>query len=240
MNIGLTYTGSEEKHNNYVRWLKQHDKAIGIITMSVETKENKGSIEDCDALVLSGGIDIHPGYYNSDNFVFPNKPQQFYEKRDAFEKIVFNAALRRKIPVLGICRGLQLINCILGGNLQQDLSGKNSIHKSVVNEQNEHFDKGHGVHITSGTLLAEITGNTRAVVNSAHHQCTDKIADELMVNCVSDDNIVEGLEWKSKDGKPFLLCIQWHPERMYQFQLENMALSAGIRNRFIDAINKTK
>ena len=83
MNIGLTYTGSDEKHNNYIRWLKQGDAATDIITLSAETKENKGNIKDCDALVLSGGIDIHPGYYNSDNFVYPNMPQQFYEKRDA-------------------------------------------------------------------------------------------------------------------------------------------------------------
>ena len=89
MNIGLTYTGSEQKHDNYIRWLK-HDGNVNVITLSAETKENKGSIEDCDALVLSGGIDIHPGYYNSDNIVYPNKPQQFYEKRDAFEKNLFS------------------------------------------------------------------------------------------------------------------------------------------------------
>jgi putative glutamine amidotransferase len=238
MRIGLTYTGSDEKHNNYVRWLKQNDESLHIITLSAETKENKGSIEDCEALVLSGGIDMHPGYYNSNNFVYPNMPLQFYEKRDAFEKNVFDAAQKQNIPVLGICRGLQLINCVLGGTLQQDLAGKNSIHKAVVNEKKEQFDKGHGVHIMPDTLLAEITGTKRAVVNSAHHQCTDKIANDLVVSCLSDDNVVEGLEWKTKQGKPFLLCIQWHPERMYQFQLENMALSAGIRNKFIEAIKK--
>jgi putative glutamine amidotransferase len=238
MNIGLTYTGTEEKHLNYVRWLQQEDKTTGIITLSAETKENKGSIEDCDALVLSGGIDIHPGTYNSDNFVYPNMPQQFYQKRDAFEKNVFLAAQKQNIPVLGICRGLQLVNCILGGDLQQDLAGKNSIHKAVVNEKNKQFDKAHGLHITPHTLLAAITSMERFVVNSAHHQCTDKIAGDLMVNCISDDNIVEGLEWKNKQGKPFLLCIQWHPERMYEFGLENTAMSVGIRNLFMEAIKK--
>ena len=238
MIIGLTYTGSEQKHNNYVNWLKQNDKSAHIVTLSAETKENKGSIEDCEALVLSGGIDVHPGYYNSDNTVYPNKPQQFYEKRDAFEKSCFIAAQKQNIPVLGICRGLQLVNCILGGTLQQDLSGKNSIHKAVVNENKQQFDKAHAVHITPGTLLEKIAGTTRAIINSAHHQGADKIADELMVNCISDDAVVEGLEWKDKKSKPFLLCIQWHPERMFQFGLENMALSAGIRKQFIEAIKK--
>jgi len=240
MNIGLTYTGSEEKHNNYIRWLKQGDAATDIITLSAETKENKGNIKDCDALVLSGGIDIHPGYYNSDNFVYPNMPQQFYEKRDAYERGVFADAQKRKIPVLGICRGLQLINCILGGSLQQDLAGKNSIHKAVVDEKNKQFDKAHGLHITPGTLLAAMAGTDRAVVNSAHHQCVNAIAGELMVSCVSDDNVIEGLEWKNKTGKPFLFCVQWHPERMYEFQLEKSVLSAGIRDAFIEAIKKVK
>jgi putative glutamine amidotransferase len=239
MNIGLTYTGSEEKHNNYVRWLKQ-DVSVNIITLSAETKENKGSIEDCDGLVLSGGVDMHPGYYNSDNVVYPNMPQKFYEKRDAFEISVFTAAQKRNIPVLGICRGLQLVNCLLKGTLQQDLASKNSVHKAVINEQKQQFDKAHGLHIVPGTLLAETAGTERAVVNSAHHQCVDTVAAELMVNCLSDDSVVEGLEWKDKKGKPFLLCIQWHPERMYGFQLENMALSAGIRNLFVEAVKKEK
>jgi putative glutamine amidotransferase len=240
MNIGLTYTGSEEKHNNYINWLKQGNEAVHIITLSAETKENKGNIKDCDALVLSGGIDIHPGYYNSDNFVYPNMPQQFYEKRDAYERGIFADAQKRKIPVLGICRGLQLINCILGGTLQQDLAGKNSIHKAIVDEKKKQFDKAHGLHIAPFTLLAETAGTERAVTNSAHHQCVNAIASELMVNCVSDDNVIEGLEWKDKTGKPFLFCIQWHPERMYEFQLEKSALSAGIRNLFIEAIKKAK
>ena len=239
MNIGLTYTGSEGKHINYVNWLKQNDN-INIVTLSAETKENKGNISDCDALVLSGGIDVHPGYYNSNNFVYPNMPQQFYEKRDAFERSVFADAQKRKLPVLGICRGLQLINCILGGSLQQDLAGKNSIHKAIVDENKKQFDKAHGLHITPGTLLADLTGTERAVTNSAHHQCVNAVAGELMVNCLSDDNVIEGLEWKEKTGKSFLFCIQWHPERMYEFQLEKSALSAGIRNLFIEAIKKSK
>ncbi|HTL08954.1 MAG TPA: gamma-glutamyl-gamma-aminobutyrate hydrolase family protein [Chitinophagaceae bacterium] len=238
MNIGLTYTGSEEKHANYLRWLKAGEKGVDIITLSVETKENKGVIEDCDALVLSGGLDIHPGYYNSNNFVYPNMPQQFYEKRDAFEKSVLATALERKIPVLGVCRGLQLINCVMGGSLQQDLAAKNSIHKAVVTDAKQQFDKAHGLHITEGSLLQEIAGTTRAVINSAHHQCVSTVAPDLQVNCLSDDNVIEGLEWKDKTGKSFLLCIQWHPERMFQFQLEESALAKGIRNRFISAIKK--
>ncbi|MEP7279728.1 MAG: gamma-glutamyl-gamma-aminobutyrate hydrolase family protein, partial [Bacteroidota bacterium] len=192
MNIGLTYTGSEEKQQNYVRWLKTGGESIHIVTLSAESNENKGSLEDCDGLVFSGGLDLHPGYYDSDNKVYPNMPQHFNEKRDAFEISLFRSALKRKIPVLGICRGLQLINCVLGGTLQQDLGGKNSIHKAIVNEQKRQFDKAHGLHLVPGGLLATIAGTERAVVNSAHHQCPGKIAGQLIINCLSDDDIAEG------------------------------------------------
>jgi len=239
MNIGVSYTGSDSKHAHYIRWLKQ-DPGIHIITLSAETDENKGSIEDCDGLVLSGGVDIHPGNYNSSNFVYPNMPPKLYQKRDAFETGLFKTAQKRKIPVLGVCRGLQLINCILGGNLQQDMAAKNSAHKAIVTEEHQQFDKAHGLHIVPGTLLSNVAGTTRSVVNSAHHQCVDKIAGDLMVNSHSDDNVIEGLEWKNKKDKPFLLCVQWHPERMHEFQLEHTSLAAGIAAPFFEAVSKNR
>lgn len=239
MNIGVSYTGSDAKHQHYVRWLQQ-EHSVNIITLSAETAENKGDIADCDGLILSGGVDIHPGYYNNNNLVYPNMPKQLYQKRDAFEIGLFKAAQQRKIPVLGVCRGLQLVNCILGGNLQQDIASKNSLHKAIVTEEQVQFDKAHGLHIVPGTLLADIAGTQRSVVNSAHHQCVDSIAGDLTVNCLSDDNIIEGLEWKDKAGKPFLLCVQWHPERMHEFQLEQSRLAAGIAQPFFEAVKKAK
>ena len=120
------------------------------------------------------------------------------------------------------------------------MAAKNSLHKAIVTEEKKQFDKAHGLHISPGTLLADIAGTDRSVVNSAHHQCVDIIAADLMINSLSDDNIVEGLEWKSKSGKPFLLCVQWHPERMHEFQLEQSSLAAGIAAPFFEAVKKAK
>jgi putative glutamine amidotransferase len=231
MKIGLTYTGFKAKHNNYYNWLKQGDNAIEIITLSAE-ENNLHELQNCDGLVLSGGVDITPSVYNKDEN-YPEKPDAFEWDRDEFEIACFKWAQQNNLPVLGICRGLQLINCILGGTLQQDLGTGNSIHKAVV--EDKQFDKAHALHILPNNYLFELANTDRAIVNSAHHQAVDIITNDLVATCISDDGMVEGLEWQDKKDKPFLLCVQWHPERMYEFQLEQTPMSQGIRNIFIEA-----
>jgi putative glutamine amidotransferase len=233
--IGLTYTGSQEKHENYVRWLKRNEN-IEVLKLSVENK-NAGEIKNCDGLLLSGGRDIHPKYYGSGNSNYRNAPQDgFDENRDEFEISVFKLSQESDLPVLAVCRGMQLVNCILGGNLKQDLGRDlNLIHRAENGN-----DKAHGLNIESGTQLGELTNNRRVVVNSAHHQSIKRPASGLRVNCVSDDGTIEGLEWADGSNKPFLICIQWHPERMFKFDLENSAMSATIRNKFIEEIKKTR
>lgn len=239
MNIGVSYTGSDAKHAHYLRWLRRNPK-VNVITLSAEIHENEGSIEHCDGLVLSGGVDIHPSYYRSDRMVYPNMPTRLYEKRDAFEASLFRRAQEKQLPVLGVCRGLQLINCLLGGTLHQDMAEKNALHKAIVTPEHRQFDKAHGLHIVEGSILASVAGTDRLVVNSAHHQSVENVAPALRVNSRSDDDIVEGLEWQDKKNKPFLLCVQWHPERMHEFQLEDTALAAGVLEPFFEAVIKSK
>ena len=229
MKIALTYTGSDEKHNNYVRWLKANDD-IAVIKITVDDN-NLHEVKDCDALVLSGGVDIHPEFY-SQHTDYANAPESFHKERDQFELAAFQSALENNKPVLGICRGLQLVNCFFGGNLKQDLgSDLNKIHRS------EKKDKAHGLTIEKGTVLHEIIQAERGVVNSAHHQAVKKLGEGLKVNCMADDGTIEGFEWADASDKPFLLCIQWHPERMFQFGLEHSPLSKNIRDTFIEVIN---
>ena len=235
MKIGLTYTGSEEKHQNYIRWLTGDDD-IEVTTLSAG-----GNIDmsNYDGLVLSGGTDIHPTWYHSKKFNYPNAPLAFDEQRDEFETAVFKSAQKNNIPVLGVCRGFQLINCLVGGTLKQDLGNAlNQIHKASV-ENNIQKDKAHGVSIEPGTLLSDICGFERLVVNSAHHQAVKKPGKGLKVNCRADDGTIEGIEWANATGKPFLLAVQWHPERMFKFDLANSPVSKAIRDRFIAAIQKS-
>lgn len=232
MKIALTYTGSDEKHNNYLRWL-QSEEDITIVKVSADDN-NLHEIQHCDALVLSGGVDIHPEFYNQ-NTDYANAPETFNKERDQFELAAFQSAFENNKAVLGICRGLQLVNCFLGGSLEQDLGQDlNKIHKA------EKSDKAHGLTIETGTVLYQVVQAERGVVNSAHHQAVKKLGEGLKVNCVADDGTIEGLEWADASNKPFLLCIQWHPERMFQFGLGHSPLSKNIRNTFIEAINLSK
>ena len=230
--IGVTYTGTDEKHSNYVNWLQARENMwrMEVITLSPGVTK-PGTIKNLDGIVLSGGIDMHPRYYNSNKKNYPNAPAVFNERRDGFEVEVFEISRQNHIPVLGVCRGMQLVNCILGGTLTQDIGhAANAIHKFELH------DKAHGINITAGTLLNEITGIERGVANSAHHQAIKLLGSGFKVNCTSDDGIIEGVEWMDKEVKPFFMGVQWHPERMYKLNLGRTPLSENLRDRFIKEI----
>ncbi|MEO6229290.1 MAG: gamma-glutamyl-gamma-aminobutyrate hydrolase family protein [Ferruginibacter sp.] len=234
LKIGLTFTGTPEKHNNYVNWLKGNDN-IEITTLST-TENNLDEIADMDGIVLSGGVDMHPKIYGSTEINYPNAPDEFEESRDEFEISVFNLSQQYNKPLLSICRGMQLVNAIQGGSFIQDLGPEgNNLHRV------ETTDKQHPINILPGSLLYEIIGDTDSLANSAHHQAVLMPGKNLLVNAHSPEGVVEGLEWEDKTGKPFFLAIQWHPERMYKLGIEGLPTSTNIRERFIaEAKNSIK
>ena len=225
--IGVTL--SEARHENYPAWVKGDDENIEIIELSW-LKQNWDEIEDCDGIVLTGGVDTHPKFYENERLDYPNKPAEWNEARDEFEMHVFETALNFDHPILAICRGLQLVNVALGGDLIQDLeeAGKND------HRRHGDIDGEHAVSITENSLLSQIAKSTTGNINSAHHQAIGRISDELMVNAVSSDGVIEGAEWKEKEDEPWMLCIQWHPERMKD--KETNPLSKNIREKFLEAV----
>ncbi|MBZ4187964.1 gamma-glutamyl-gamma-aminobutyrate hydrolase family protein [Niabella beijingensis] len=228
MKIGLTYTGSEPKHSNYAKWIEGSD-AIEVVTLSAALN-NLEEVTSCEGIVLSGGVDVSPEYYSGDT-TYANAPDVFNKQRDDFEAAVFHMTQELRLPVLGICRGMQLINCLYGGTLIQDLGAKNEVHR-VANG----LDKVHGITITAGTILHEALGSVHCAVNSAHHQAIGRIGSSLRITASSPDGVAEAMERVQAAGAPFLLCVQWHPERMYHFGLENTPASRGIRKKFLDTI----
>jgi putative glutamine amidotransferase len=174
---------------------------------------------------------MHPQFYDSANLRYPFAPENFNVARDEFEMHVFETALNLEHPILAICRGHQLVNVALGGNLTQDLGAGNDIHKRTEE------DKQHDIKTVSGSLLQEISGDS-GHINSAHHQAINELSDELITNSFSPDGVIEGAEWKDKEDKPWLLAIQWHPERI--LDKETNPFSKNIREAFIKAVRNKR
>jgi gamma-glutamyl-gamma-aminobutyrate hydrolase PuuD len=156
LKIGLTYTGSDKKHDNYARWIQGGDESIAVVR--IEAGGSGGSdwaggndVGDLDGLVLSGGVDIAPEFYSGDN-AYAHAPDTWERARDLFELGALERALARRIPVFGVCRGLQLINVALGGSLVQDLGEAGD----AVHEGAGGIDKQHGVWVERGSLLGSI------------------------------------------------------------------------------------
>ena len=229
MKIGLTYTGSMAKHQNYVNWLKGGTTGEQIEVLSLSTGEdNFKEISQCDGLVLSGGVDIDPSFYQGKPGYAKAPLSGWQSERDRFEQHLFLFAMEHHLPVLGVCRGLQMINVSLNGDLVQDLGERgDEIH------ENSKEDKMHAVLMEEGSLLYSITAEKRGTVNSAHHQAIGKLGEGLRINSRSEDGVIEGIEWENADGRPFMLAVQWHPERMFVNGLADTFLYHAIRDRFI-------
>jgi len=235
MKIGITYTGTDDKHKYYADWIKQNNPEIEIITLHY-LEDNFSDLAKCDGVVLSGGVDIHPDFFGSDKD-YPNAPAKFNKRRDEFELKVFNAA-KDKMPVLGICRGLQLVNVAQGGTLIKDLGSLNDTHTAADSTV---ADKQHEVIVEKDSLLNQITQSEINKVTSAHHQAIDVLGNELQANAYSaPDNIIEGIEWKDKTGKPFMLCVQWHPERMFRIGEGDNPLAKNVRDTFIKSVQSNQ
>jgi putative glutamine amidotransferase len=229
MKIGLTFT--ETRWENYPKWIKGNDDNIEIVELHWEKHDKEevwDLVEECDGIVLTGGVDIHPRFYESERLEFPNGDGKFNEERDEFEMHVFETALNFKLPILAICRGLQLVNVALGGDLIQDLEETGKKNHRRMND----VDDEHSISISNNSLLKEVIASTSATINGAHHQAIRKLSDELIATAYSEDGVVEAVERKEKKGESWMLAVQWHPERMKQ----NEVCSKNIREAFLKAI----
>jgi putative glutamine amidotransferase len=216
------------RYENYLNWLRQ-DPDVKVIKLSHED-HNFDQLKQCDALVLSGGEDVHPRFYGKPEYVSQYHLDDLDEARDEFEMGALEFAGRHGMPVLGICRGLQLANAFFKGTLIPDIP---SFGKPDHTKFGEGKDRYHAISVAAGTLLENITGANHGEVNSAHHQSVDSVAPGFVVNAVSADGIVEGLERQDAGHHSFILLVQWHPERMKD---QASAFSKNIRERFLSSI----
>jgi len=169
-------------------------------------EEPEEALELIDGLLLAGGADIDPGSYGEQAHV---ETVGTVPERDAFEISLARAAIERDIPVLGICRGMQLINVARGGTLMQHLPERfgHHEHRRVVGS----FDGAdHDVELLPGTLVLRVVGEARHATKSHHHQGVERLGDGLLVSGISAlDGLPEAIELPDRQ---FVLGVQWHPE----------------------------
>ena len=222
LKIGITDCG---KFENYRRWMEM-ESYVEVVKLSVHL-QNAPEIEFCDGILFSGGEDLHPELYGKPEYVKEYGLKEIIPARDQFEYEVIEKAFGLKKPVLGICRGLQLINVYLGGTLVPDIP---TMHHSTVHGKISGQDQTHFIRVENFSMLYDISGQELGIVNSAHHQSVERPAKELKISAFSEPGIVEAMEWKEPAKKSWLLMVQWHPERMSDF---SSPFSANIKSAFL-------
>jgi putative glutamine amidotransferase len=227
--IGITPSPMEDtqEHGTFTRYAAattytEAVEAAGGVPIVIPPQV--GNIEELlsavDGLLLSGGADIDPAQYGEDE-IHP-KTYGIHPLRDALELELARSAIDRDLPMLCICRGIQVLNVALGGTLIQDVPDQYPT--DILHRQQDASirkeDPGHTVSATPGSLLAETYGTTTIAVNSFHHQAIKDLAPGLEVNGVAPDEIVESV---SRPGNSWILGVQWHPEMMFRVHPEHLS-----------------
>jgi len=170
-----------------------------------------------DGLVLTGGADYDPAWYGQEP---EPETDVIYERRGQYDLALFREALEREVPMLAVCGGLQLVNVALGGSLVQHIPRR-------FGTALRHADgASHSVEVDAASLLADIVGAGAFEVNSYHHQAADEVAEGLHVTARAEDGVIEAIEGTEE---PFLLCVQWHPERLTDLPRHRALFEALVR-----------
>lgn len=180
-------SGDAERYRNYGRAVEEVGMRLG------------SDYHACDGLLLPGGGDVEPWRYGQENAACRNLEPE----RDQREWELLEWFTARERPILGICRGMQMINVFFGGTLVQDLAGHDSLRGG---------DRLHVVK-TAPSILQEVCGE-RSVVNSAHHQAVDRLGEGLQAVQWAMDGVVEGIVHRELP----VAAVQWHPERLVGVQ----------------------
>ncbi|MGE0420401.1 MAG: gamma-glutamyl-gamma-aminobutyrate hydrolase family protein [Acetobacteraceae bacterium] len=176
------------------------------VTLPHEAALAEAYLDRLDALVVTGGaFDVDPALYGESS---RHDTVVLKQGRTASELALMRGALGRRMPVLGICGGQQLLAVALGGTLIQHIP--DSIPDALRHEQpNPRHEAGHAVRVVPGTLLHRIVGTPEMAVNSSHHQAVAEPGPDAIVNAWAPDGVIEGVE---DPQHPFCLGVQWHPE----------------------------
>ncbi len=221
-----------ENYEKYPKYLKKIEPNIQCINaFGTSLTELPKLIENAHGLVLTGGPDVHPKFYNqeADTSYCDIDPY-----RDSLEFALLDFAFKQQIPIFAICRGFQILNVYLGGSLFPDIPtffGTKVEHR-CNNNQNQCK---HEIKLIESSSLFNLLEKDTMVVNSFHHQGVNRLGKGLKASAISSDGLIEAYEWENPENKPFIIAVQWHPER-----LEGEESSILLAKKFIEAVKTNR
>lgn len=231
--VADTHVGPIERLQLNLDYATAVSAAGGIPVVLPPNLEPVDALALVDGLLLTGGGDIDPALYGAP--VVHPETYGIAPARDAFEIRLVQHAIAHDLPILAICRGIQLLNVALGGTLIQHIP--DAIANSLNHRQHELGipvdEPAHPVTVIPDTLLARILGTTWLLVNSYHHQAIDRPAPGLVITAYAPDGVIEAAELPSAT---FVVAVQWHPERLYRQHPLHQALFAAL----VDAARRSR
>lgn len=214
--IGLTPShdmdnGDIKARPTYLKALKAAGAIPVVLPLELSKEDLEQLSNELDGFLFTGGPDVHP-------FVFGEETQpgcgSVSQKRDELELSLLPLVLEQKKPILGICRGVQLLNIGLGGDIWQDIPPSTDGRVSIAHSQPFAYSLPcHTVALSSNSRLEALSGCSKLKVNSSHHQAVRRLAPGLIASAYSPDGLTEAVEMPDY---PFFIGVQWHPEYLWE------------------------
>jgi putative glutamine amidotransferase len=228
----LSYKTLKKSGELNTAYLNAIEGVGGELKMLESIEEIDSMIDQADGILLPGGNDVNPMLYGEERKADTHPP---HNERDRFEMYLLEKALERKLPVLGICRGFQVINVKLGGTLYQDVEKEmsGSIRHDWHDDNSQPLPRSllsHQVSVDQNSKLHGLLAQDNIEVNSLHHQGIKALGNGLIATAHSSDGLVEAVEMP---GYPYLMGLQWHPE-----ELQGDAAWKGVLKDFVENCSK--
>jgi putative glutamine amidotransferase len=221
---------SKDYDNRFAEWLPMSGRECMTVNMYRVDADSIGYyLSRASGIIISGGPDVNPDLYGK--AFETDRCEGIDNRRDSLELRMIRYAMENDIPLLGICRGHQILNVANEGSLIIDIPS--DYDTTIVHRGGD----GHMIRIMEGTLLADLVLPDSGMVNSSHHQAVETLAPGFHVSAVAPDGIIEAIEPITRDTHPFILGVQWHPETLVRVD-ESHPFSLPILKRFVEEVQK--